>query len=241
MTLRKILILMGLLTAALLVTVIAVGAYSYRGVVFEVPVQSKVVALTYDDGPNPPHTQALLGLLEAKAVKATFFVKGRNVEAFPEELLAIARAGHEIGNHSYHHKPMLDFSRETMREEVQRAGRAIEQVLGYAPSIFRPPYGAQGVGLQRTLSELQLTSVAMSANGLDWELTDAQSIADKVLEDVRPGGIVLLHDGHGDVDDPQSQHSRAASVAATGIVIDALRAQGYRFLTVSELLGLPVE
>lgn len=235
---QKGLLFIALLVALAIVLALAVGIYSYRGAVSQVTVDSKVVALTYDDGPNPPHTQSLLALLGAEGVKATFFVKAKNVEAFPEDLLAIARAGHEIGNHSYHHRPMVDFSQANVFEEVKRSGEIIQEVVGYTPTLFRPPYGLQGVGLQKALSALQLDSILMSANGLDWELDDGQAIADKILEAVEPGAIMLLHDGHGDVDDPQSQDSRAASIVATKLVIDALRSQGYDFLTVSELLAM---
>lgn len=241
MTLRKALLLFFLLIALIVIGVFAVARYSYSGAIFEVSLadsEDKVVALTYDDGPNPPHTQALLLLLAARDVKATFFVKGRNVAAFPDELLAIAEAGHELGNHSYDHKPLVAFGENAILEELQRAAEVIERVVGYKPVLFRPPYGAQGVGLQRALSRLQLKSIVMSANGLDWELSDARSIADALLADVRPGGILLLHDGHGDVDDPLAQNSRAASVEATAIVIDTLRSQGYRFVTVTDLLAL---
>jgi len=148
------------------------------------------VALTYDDGPNPPHTQALLEMLAQYGVTATFFLKGRNVEAFPESVQAVARAGHEIGNHSYSHRPMLSLSQSAMREELVRTSDLIENLLGQRPVLFRPPYGLQGPGLKMAL------------------------------------------------DEPTAQQSRAPSVAATGIVIEELKARGYRFATVSELMSL---
>ncbi|MFK7978326.1 MAG: polysaccharide deacetylase family protein [Halioglobus sp.] len=237
---RKSLLFLAAFLVLGIVLILAVGSYSYRGAISEVAVAGKVVALTYDDGPNPPHTQSLLALLGAEGVKATFFVKARNAEAFPDDLLAIARAGHEIGNHSYHHRPMASFNKSNMLEEVQRSGEIIERIVGYAPTLFRPPYGMQGIGLQQALTELELDSILMSTHGLDWELDSGRTIADKVLEGVKPGGIILLHDGHGDVDDPGAQKSRAASIVATKLVIDELRAQGFTFATVSELLAMQV-
>lgn len=221
-----------------IVLCLTVVFWSYRDTVSQVAVNTRVIALTYDDGPNPPHTQALLDLLRDEGVRATFFVKARNVEAFPEAFLATASAGHEIGNHSYHHRAMTDAGTQPMYEEVQRANAIIERELGYSPKIFRPPYGLQGPGLRRALAEHGMRSILTSAHGLDWELEDARAIADKVLEGIAPGGIVLLHDGHGDVDDPLAQNSRAPTVAATKMIIDALREQGYTFATVSELLAL---
>jgi peptidoglycan/xylan/chitin deacetylase (PgdA/CDA1 family) len=234
---RKILMTMGLV-------IIALGAllwWSYGGAIVRFPVDEKFVVLTYDDGPNPPHTQALLEVLKEHDVKATFFLKGRNIEAFPELVRAVAEAGHEIGNHSYSHRPMLSFSEEDMREEVMRTNLLIENELGYQPMFFRPPYGVQGPGLKRALEELGMISIIMSDHGTDWELTDPALIAEAVLESVAPGSIVLLHDGHGDVDDPLAQDSRAATVAATGMIIQALKDQGYQFATVGELLEITEE
>ena len=231
---RKTLIAVGLMIVALL----ALLWWSYSGAIIRFSVDEKLVVLTYDDGPNPPHTQALLKVLKEHDVEATFFLKGRNIEAFPELARAVAGEGHEIGNHSYSHRPMLSFSKEDMREEVVRTNLLIENELGYQPVLFRPPYGAQGPGLKRALDELDMISIIMSDHGTDWERTDPKRIADAVLESVAPGSIVLLHDGHGDVDDPLAQSSRAATVAATGIIIRELKEEGYQFATVGELLEM---
>ena len=212
--------------------------WSYKGVIITVPTTEKVVALTFDDGPNPPHTQALLDMLAQHEVMATFFLKGRNVEAFPESVRAVANAGHEIGNHSYFHRPMISLSKTDMREEVVRTNIMIENILGYEPVLFRPPYGAQGPGLKLALQELGMSSILVSTNGADWEVTDPQQIAISVLENIEPGGIILLHDGHGDVDEPETQDSGVATVLATGIIIEELKAQGYRFATVGDLVAL---
>jgi len=224
--------------AIILVLICVVMFWSYRDAVVSVPVDEKVVALTYDDGPNPPHTQAMLELLAQQGVTATFFLKGRNVDAFPETVEAVAQAGHEIGNHSYFHRPMLSLSKSAMREELVRTGDSIEKVLGQRPVLFRPPYGLQGPGLQIALAELGMPSILMSSHGVDWEETDPELIATKVVESIEPGSIILLHDGHGDVEEPTAQQSRAPSVAATGIIIEELKSRGYRFVTVSELLAL---
>lgn len=223
---------------ALVVVVCAVVFWSYSEAIISVPVDEKVIALTYDDGPNPPHTQALLALLAQHGVKATFFVKGRNVEAFPDGVRAVLHAGHEIGNHGYFHRPMLSLSTSAMQREVQRANESIAAVTGHVPTLFRPPFGAQGPGLKQALSALRMPSILMSTHGLDWERTDPQAIAAGVLNGIEPGDIVLLHDGHGDMDDPHAQDSRAPTVAATGIIIETLKAQGYRFATVTELMAL---
>jgi len=223
--------------AIVVVLICVVIFWSYGDVVVSVPLDEKVVALTYDDGPNPPHTQAMLEMLAQHGVRATFFLKGRNVEAFPESVQAVAQAGHEIGNHSYSHRPMLSLSKSAMREQLVRTGDLIENLLGQRPALFRPPYGLQGPGLKMALSELGMPSILMSSHGTDWEETDPDLIASKILKSIEPGAIVLLHDGHGDVDDPVAQQSRAPSVAATGVIIEELKSRGYRFVTVSELMA----
>lgn len=231
---KRVLIAVG----AVVISLCAVLLWSYSDTVVSVPVTEKVVALTYDDGPNPPYTEALLELLSQHGVSVTFFLKGRNVEAYPQTVQAILQAGHEIGNHSYSHRPMFSFSQASMQQEVARTSAAIAQVTGSAPALFRPPYGGQGPGLKRALAELGLPSILFGPVGMDWQVTDPQRIADNVLKDVEPGAIVLLHDGDGDADDPRTQSSRASTVAATGIIIEALKAQGYRFATVGEMTTL---
>jgi peptidoglycan/xylan/chitin deacetylase (PgdA/CDA1 family) len=231
-TLKRLLVAGALAVLALVATIF----WSYGDVVQRFPIHEKVVALTFDDGPNPPHTQALLALLHKHQIKATFFLKGRNVEAFPELARTVALAGHEVGNHSYDHHAMFSFSKSAMREELVRTNAAIRAQLGYEPVLFRPPYLAQGPGLRLALADLEMDSILASDHGLDWEETDPQRIAGKVLSEIEPGAIILLHDGEGDVDDPLTQDSRAPTVEATALIIEALKARGFRFATVGDLM-----
>ena len=235
--LGKIAAVLGLLAILFFIFV----TWSYSNALSRVETTEKAVALTYDDGPNPPHTEALLALLAARGVYATFFLKGRNVEAYPELAARLVDEGHEVANHSYYHDAMGSWSKTDMQSELERVNVLIQDATGVKPSLFRPPFGVQGAGLKRALDELGMLSVRADANGADWEVYDAQEVADRVLVDVEPGSIVLLHDGHGDMEEPREQESRAHTVAATAIIIDALRAEGYRFVTVSELIGLASE
>ena len=180
--------------------------WCYQDVVFRVPVAEKVVAITYDDGPSSEDTLALLALLAEQNVRVTFFLKGTNVEAFPNIVRAQHKAGHEIANHSWSHQPMLSFSKAAMLTEIDRTAAAIERITGSTPAHFRAPFFVQGAGLTLALRERQLLSVAAGPNGAE--------------------------------PDPVGQASRAGTVAATKIIIDSLREQGYRFVTVSELLAL---
>lgn len=233
----KILTRIALVAGLVVLSLALVVFWSYGGALQRMAVDDKVVVLTYDDGPNPPYTQALLALLHEHQVKATFFLKGRNVEAFPELVRTIALAGHEIGNHGYYHRPMLSLSKKSMRDEVVRTNALIREQLDYEPVLFRPPYGLQGPGLKRALADLDMPSILMSEHGLDWEETDPQVIAGRVLSEIEPGAIILLHDGEGDVDDPLAQASRAPTVEATELIIEALKARGFRFATVGELMA----
>ena len=212
--------------------------WCYQDVVFRVPVAEKVVAITYDDGPSSEDTLALLALLAEQNVRVTFFLKGTNVEAFPNIVRAQHKAGHEIANHSWSHQPMLSFSKAAMLTEIDRTAAAIERITGSTPAHFRAPFFVQGAGLTLALRERQLLSVAAGPNGADWEVFHPQQIAASILESVEPGDIILLHDADGPEPDPVGQASRAGTVAATKIIIDSLREQGYRFVTVSELLAL---
>ena len=212
--------------------------WSYSNTLMRVETTEKAVALTYDDGPNPPHTEALLDLLAERGVYATFFLKGRNVEAFPELAARLVTAGHEVANHSYHHYAMGALSKAEIQAELEQVNALIQDATGVKPSLFRPPFGVQGAGLKRALDELGMLSILADATGADWEVFDGREVADRVLADVGPGSIVLLHDGHGDVDGPREQRTRAHSVAATAFIIDELRADGYRFVTVGELVAL---
>ena len=136
-----------------------IGLWTYSGAISSVQVSEKVIALTYDDGPNPPHTEALLELLAEEEVVATFFPKGKNVDAFPEEARAIVTSGHEVANHSYKHMPMTTLSKNVALAEITRAQKTLESVMGVKTDLFRPPFGVQSLGVKRALSELNMTSV----------------------------------------------------------------------------------
>lgn len=228
----------GLAVALALAATLVMAYWCYRDVVIWPQVSQKVVALTFDDGPNPPHTRALLQVLQAHQVRATFFMKGANVEAFPDQVRAVAAAGHEIGGHSYHHRPMLGLRSAAYAQELELTNQLLAAELGYTPQLFRPPYGLQGVGLTLALRQLGLRSIGMGVHGSDWSQTDSEQISQSILAGIKPGAIILLHDGHADIADPHAQDSRAASVQATGQIITVLRSDGYRFVTVSELLEL---
>ncbi len=189
----------------------------------------KVIALTYDDGPNPPYTSQLLAVLNRFQVKATFFVIGQQVESHGETAQQIQAQGHELGNHSYSHRPLIMTPKRTLAHEIGRTDRLLQRLGVETPIHFRAPFGYKRIRLPLMLSQLKKTHVLWNVDPRDYEATDSHVVVTHVLEHVRPGAIVLLHDGGGD---------RSLTIEATAQLIPKLQAQGYRFKTVSELLAL---
>jgi peptidoglycan/xylan/chitin deacetylase (PgdA/CDA1 family) len=192
-----------------------------------VDTDRNLVALTFDDGPNPPYTDLLLETLEEKQVTATFFLIGQEVTAHPETALKILNGGHEIGGHSSDWKTLAFESPEEMEGKLQEMKLAFTGVGITNLTLFRPPGGFM-LPWQRTLVlERGLTHINANVVVGDWKDIDAETIRDRVLKKVHRGSIIALHDGGGD---------RSATLAAVPMIIDALREQGYEFVSVSELL-----
>lgn len=189
----------------------------------------KVVALTYDDGPNPPYTNQLLDILDRYQVKATFFEIGRNIEKHPEIVPMIVARGHELANHSYSHKDMMFKPREFLLSEIEKTDKLLQEVGVKQDSIsFRPPFGRRFVVLSYLLSQMHKKLIMWDVDSQDYEKTiTVEDIANQVIDNVRSGSIVVMHDGGGD---------RSRTVAATQIIVKALLSKGYEFKTVSDLL-----
>ncbi len=181
---------------------------------------SKVCALTFDDGPQEPHSSRLLDLLAAQGVPATFFVLGRQAERHPRLVERMRAEGHEVGVHGYSHAAFPFMRTGRLAEEIDR-GLA---VVGRA-RLLRPPYGWKDRRVFRLAAARGLQVVGWSAHGADWRRGSAEAIAARILARLRPGGIVLLHDGCGE----DGRSDRTPSVEAAGILIAELKQQGYSF------------
>jgi len=154
------------------------------------------VALTFDDGPDPETTPALLELLEQRGVRAAFFVVGKRVEESPELARRCHEAGHLVENHSHHHAPWINFLfRRAMTHEILACSQRIEAATGSAPRYYRPPYGLSNHALGDAVHEAGLKVVGWQVRGLDSRGADPERIVARILGGVRAGGIVLLHDG----------------------------------------------
>lgn len=200
-------------------------------IVHRVETDEKVVALTFDDGPTPEYTDGVLAVLRDRGIKATFYLVGQDVEAHGDETRAIIAAGHELGNHTYTHNDMTLVDEATAAREVETTDAAL-RAAGYQGEItFRAPYTKKLWGLPLYLSKHDRVTVSCDIEPeSDKALAaDADKMAANVIEQARPGSIILLH-----VMYPVRETSRQALPA----IIDGLKQKGFRFVTVSELLAL---
>ncbi len=201
------------------------GPSVYRG-----PGRRKSIALTFDDGPSEG-TQDLLDYLASENVTATFFQCGVNVRRLPHIAGRVAASGHQIGNHTYSH-PKLPFkSRDFIDFEFSEAQRIISFETGIVPMLLRAPYGFRWVGMRQVQQKLALLDVMWTVIGYDWRWK-ADSIAQHVLDQASPGGIVCLHDGRGVERNPDI----SSTLNAVKQIVPALRDQGYAFEIVSDLM-----
>jgi peptidoglycan/xylan/chitin deacetylase (PgdA/CDA1 family) len=183
--------------------------------------QQKCIALTFDDGPSTA-TPQLLDLLKAKDAKATFFVLGLEIEKYPNVLNRMIVEGHEIGNHTYHHKNLKHLTPPEVSAEINTTQDLIYLLTGYRPHILRPPGGNYNIN-DPMLADYPI--ILWSADPWDWKHRNPAIIDSETIPQIQPGSILLLHDIY------------PTSVEAVPNIIDNLKTQGYSFVTVSELFG----
>lgn len=207
---------------------------TFGSTVTQVPLQQKVVALTFDDGPNPPFTDEIVRYLHSAHVTATFFVVGKAVEAHPESVQMEVRYGDAIGNHTWDHAHLVLLSKAHVGRELDDAEAAIERATGVHTTLFRPPFGARDFLVLRVARDRGYRVIMWSVPlPSDWANPVPAVIAQRVLKNVKNGSIIVLHDGN-----KGSYGNRANTVAATKLIVKALLDQGFRFVTVPELMRL---
>ncbi|WP_243719081.1 polysaccharide deacetylase family protein [Actinomadura sp. 7K534] len=184
----------------------------------------KCLALTFDDGPAES-TGELLDILAARKVRATFFLVGKNVAERPDLVRREHAAGHELADHGYTHADLGRAPKEKIVSELTRTQDAIRNASGVTPGLLRPPYGSTSKLLARVTREMGMAQVLWTVDPFDWRHRDSDDIERRVVKQVKPGSIVLLHDIH------------RTTVRAVPGIIDKLAAKGYVFVTVTELLG----
>jgi peptidoglycan/xylan/chitin deacetylase (PgdA/CDA1 family) len=201
------------------------------------------IALTFDDGPNPPYTDRILDVLKAEHAPATFFVVGRAAAAYPETLRRIAREGHAIGNHTWDHKHMIVESTAVMRSELLRTAAVIARITGVHTTLMRPPFGARDFAVIGEAHKLGYRVVMWSVPlPKDWEQPGDATISRRVVDAATDGSIIVLHDGNEGIlcsRDRRPAHDcdRGQDVAATREIIESLRARGFRFVTIPQLIA----
>ena len=198
------------------------------GTYYKVTTQQKVVALTFDDGPDPIDTPAIMDILQEKKARATFFVLGQAAQANPDLLQRLVKEGHEIGNHSYKH----DYQQRRLVEEINQTDQEVFSVTSNHTYFYRPPGGFLSESQLETIKKNGHVVALWSVDSKDWRNPGVNQIVDNVMKNVFPGSIILLHDG--------GSH-RSQTVKALGPIIDALKVQGYRLVTLSELKTMDSE
>jgi peptidoglycan-N-acetylglucosamine deacetylase len=193
---------------------------------------SKQLALTYDDGPNDPHTQRLLEVLARYDVRATFFLIGRYVPQRPDIVRELVKAGHVVGNHTFTH-PLLTFkSAQELRSQFENCDRALTDAVGEHSNLFRPPFGGRRPAVLRIARRMGLEPIMWNVTGYDWNATSAEQIERKVVSQVRGGNVILLHDGgHRDFG-----ADRSCTVTATDRLISRFKSEGYEFVTIPGMI-----
>lgn len=186
----------------------------------EAPYKGKV-ALTFDDGPHPVCTPQLLDGLKKRDVKVTFFVTGENVESYPEIVKRASEEGHLIGNHTFHHVQLTAANSDDFKKEIISTNDIIQEVTGKETSFIRPPYGSWDKKYEK---ELNMFPVLWDVDPLDWCSTNVDKIVRSVLAGTKENSIILMHDSYD------------STVTAALQVVDILKAEGYEFVTVDEIL-----
>jgi peptidoglycan/xylan/chitin deacetylase (PgdA/CDA1 family) len=201
---------------------------------YGIETEEKVVALTFDDGPNEPYTSRLLDVLDAYQVKATFFQVGRCAQRFPSTTRRVVQSGHVLGNHSYSHS-FTSYVRQPRQEiEISRSQEVFYSVAGVTPALYRPPWLCHWPWVMTSARQHGLQVVSGTfVHPLEIFQPAAVKLTDSAARLTRPGSILIFHDGL-----EARGGAREQSVAAVGPLIDRLADRGYRFTTVDRLLGV---
>lgn len=193
----------------------------------QVKTDQPVLSITFDDGPHPSLTPKLLDILKERNVKATFFLVGRNIKAYPSIVRRIIAEGHEIGNHTWTHASLTSRSDAQIRDELKKSDDALLEVANYKTHLIRPPYGAINSRIKGLMfSEFDLTTIMWSVDPQDWRRPGVSVVTSRLVNGAQNGAILLLHDIH------------PPTIQAVPGTLDQLIAKGYQFVTVSQLINL---
>lgn len=191
----------------------------------------KCIALTFDDGPHPKYTPMILDILEKYGAKGTFFVIGQNAEKYPDIVLDEYNRGHEIGNHTYSHPDLKKISAEDFLNEITKTNEVLKGITGSEPHLFRPPGGYLSNAIVNEVASCDATTVLWSwrQDTRDWSCPSVGCVVSTVLDNLKDGDIVLFHD---------FISGKSPTPDALEKILSKLTEQGYKFVTVSELMSM---
>jgi peptidoglycan-N-acetylglucosamine deacetylase len=197
------------------------------------PPGTRRLALTYDDGPNDPHTLRLLDVLARHGARATFFLIGRFVEQRPDIVREIVKQGHAIGNHTYSHAHLIFIGDKETLAQLKRCQQAIEDATGESVRLFRPPFGGRRPGTLPLARSLGLEPIMWNITGRDWNAGPAETIVRRISRRIHGGDVILLHDGGHQA----MGADRAQTVRATGKLLEQY--DGFEFVSIPNMMGKP--
>ena len=187
----------------------------------------KLIALTFDDGPHPKETNQVLDVLKKYNIKATFFIAGKHANWYPKALVRASKEGHEIGNHTFNHPDISNLTKSQLEEEILKCEDILIKLTGKKPTLFRPPYGSyKQEELALIAKKLKYKIVLWtSVDARDWENPGSKVIVNKIINNVKNGDIILLHD-----------YATNNTVEALDMLIPKMIEKGFKFVTVSEII-----
>jgi peptidoglycan/xylan/chitin deacetylase (PgdA/CDA1 family) len=193
---------------------------------------SRLLALTYDDGPNDPWTFRLLEVLDRHQVKATFFLIGRFVQQRPDIARALVNAGHAIGSHTWDHPNLIFCSSAEVRRQLEQTQKAILDATGVEARLFRPPFGGRRPASLRVARSLGLQPVMWNVTCYDWKAKSPDEIAGHAKRQIGGGNVILLHDG----EFHRIGVDRRRSIEASDRILTQYQGEGYEFVTIPEMM-----
>jgi peptidoglycan/xylan/chitin deacetylase (PgdA/CDA1 family) len=197
------------------------------------PAASRQIAFTYDDGPNDPHTLRLLEVLAKHDVRATFFLIGRYVQRRPDIVRDLVKAGHVLGNHTFTHPHLIVSGAGETRNQLEECQRAVQEVTGDSPRLFRPPFGGRRPHTLRIARALGLEPIMWNVTSWDWKTPPAAKIVQTCTGQMCGGDVILMHDGS----HIAMGADRWQTVIATHLLIERGKTDGYEFVTVPEMMA----
>ena len=199
-------------------------------IINQVQTDQKVIAITFDDGPNPYYTPQILEIFQKVSGKATFYMIGQQMNEQPAIVEAVVEQLHEIGNHTYSHPKLTELNQDNASKELNQTDMFIREMTGESPATFRPPYLDFNERVASLTEKLDYKVIgALNLDAQDWEQPGVDHILETTRKHIKNGSILIFHDGFGD---------RSQTIEAVRILVNELHTQGYRLVTVSELLRL---